>query len=198
MKTLQAGEHVVGRDGRRLGHVESLVVDEQAHRITHLVIGGRVVPTSLFTAAGPTSLQLDLDEAGLKAQPDVEHARLAGAPAHWEAPNGWARSNFLRIAEAFIGQGPYIPPVTLGDDAENVHEITEGSPVWSGGDELGRVASVDTDDGGAITRIVVDAHRRRIAVPIAEVEEVVGNNVHLRLSPAEFIALSDAEPAPEA
>lgn len=195
MRTLDPGEQVTGSDGGRLGSVSRLVVDEAAHRVTHLVIGDRVVGIAHLRRADDGRLTLDLDRAGLKAQPDLAAARLEGVPAHWQAPEGWALGNFLRIAGALVGQEAYTPPIEVDDDAVNVHELTPGSPVWSGYSELGRVDAVDTADDGTIARVIVGAHhpRRRLAVPIQAVQEVVGNNVHLNLSPAEFAKLPPAE-----
>lgn len=195
MRTLDPGEQVVGSDGERLGSVSRLVVDEAAHRVTHLVIGDRVVGIGHLRRADKGHLILDLDRDGLKAQPDLAAARLEGVPAHWEAPDGWALGSFLRIANAFVGQEAYTPPVEVDDDAENVHEVTPGSPVWSEFTELGRVDAVDTADDGTITRLIVDAHhpRRRVAVPIQAVQEVVGNNIHLNLSPDQFAKLPPPE-----
>ncbi|MBO0709631.1 MAG: PRC-barrel domain-containing protein [Candidatus Dormibacteraeota bacterium] len=195
MRTLDPGEEVIGSDGRRLGSVSRLVVDEAAHRVTHLVIGDRVVGIGHLRRSEDGRLTLDLDRAGLKAQPDLAAARLEGVPAHWQAPDGWALGSFLRIANAFVGQEPYTPPIAVDDDAANVHEVTPGSPVWSGYTELGRVDLVDTADDGTISRIIVGAHhpRRRVAVPVQAVQEVVGNNVHLNLSPDAFAKL----PAPQ-
>lgn len=195
MRTLDPGEEVVGSDGERLGSVSRLVVDEAAHRVTHLVIDDRVVGIGHLRRADDHRLALDLDRAGLRAQPDLAAARVEGVPAHWQAPEGWALGSFLRIANAFVGQDPYTPPIEVDDDAVNVHELTPGSPVWSGTSELGRVDLVDTADDGTITRLVVQAHhpRRRVAVPIQAVQEVVGNNVHLNLTPDAFAKLAPAE-----
>ncbi len=195
MTTLDPGEQVIGSDGERLGSVSRLVVDETAHRVTHLVVGDRVVGIGHLRRAENGRLALDLDRAGLRAQPDLAAARLEGVPAHWEAPEGWALGGFLRIANALMGQEPYTPPIEVDDDAVNVHEVTPGSPVWSGTDELGRVELVETADDGTITRLIVRGHRprRRLTVPIEAVQEVVGNNVHLNLNPDEFSKLSPAE-----
>ncbi|MBO0686508.1 MAG: PRC-barrel domain-containing protein, partial [Candidatus Dormibacteraeota bacterium] len=38
VRTFRTGEEVLDREGRRLGSVERLVVDEGAHRVTHLVV----------------------------------------------------------------------------------------------------------------------------------------------------------------
>lgn len=188
MRTLRPGEEVWGSDGARLGSVSRLVVDEAAHRITHLVVGERVVGIDHLRAAGEGKLVLDFDGAGLKAQPDLEAARVEGVPAHWQAPSGWALGNFLRIANALVGQEPYTPPVEVDDDAENVHELTRGSPVWSGFTELGRVERIVAADDGTLVKIIVQADnpRRRVTVPVEAVQEVVGNNVHLNLSAADF------------
>lgn len=195
MRTLHPGEQVIGPRGERLGWVSRLVVDEAAHKVTHLVIGDRVVGLSHLRRAQDGRLTLDLDRNGLRAQPDIPAARLEGVPAHWRVPAGWVQDNFLRIAGAFVGQEPYTPPIEVDDDAANVHEVTPGSPVWSGYTELGRVELVDTADDGTITRLIVQAHhpRRRLAVPVQAVQEVVGNNVHLNLSPADFAKLSPAD-----
>lgn len=191
MRELAPGERVVDLRGERLGTVSRLVVDEQANKVTHLVVGDRVVGIGHLRRTDDGELMLDLDRSGLEAQPDIEAARLQGVAAHWEAPSGWNLGNFLRIANPFVGQGVYTPPVEVDDDAANVHELTPGSPVWSGFDELGRVEVVDTADDGTVTRLIVQANhpRRRVAVPIQAVQEVVGNNVHLNLGPEQFAAL---------
>jgi sporulation protein YlmC with PRC-barrel domain len=186
---------VIGSDGERLGSVSRLVVDETAHRVTHLVIGNRVVGIGHLRPSPDGRLTVDLDREGFKSQPDIIAARVEGVPTHWEAPEGWTHSSFVRIAGALFGQSPYTPPVEVDDDVANVHELTEGSPVWSGYTELGRIQAVDTADDGTITRLIVESSepRRKVAVPIEAVQEVVGNNVHLNLSPAEFHKLPSAE-----
>lgn len=194
MRTLDPGEPVVGSDGERLGTVGRLVVDEAAHRVTHLVIGDRVVGIGHLRRSAGRELTLDLDAEGLRRQPDLVAARVEGVPAHWQPPEGWTLPNFLRVVGAIVGSGVYTPPVEVDDDAANVHELTPGSPVWACETELGRVERVDTADDGTITRVVVAAHhpRRSVAVPIQAVQEVIGNNVHLNLDPNSFDTLPSA------
>ena len=195
MRTLDPGEQVTGSDGGRLGRVSRLVVDEAAHRVTHLVIGDRVVGIRHLRRSTDDRLTLDLDRTALQAQPDIVAARVEGVPTHWLPPEGWALRSFLRIANAFVGQVPYTPPVEVDDDVANVHELTPGSPVWSGFTDLGRIELVNTADDGTITRLVVEADhpRRKVAVPVQAVQEVVGNNVHLNLTPDDFAHLPTAE-----
>ncbi len=195
MRKLDPGEQVYGSDGERLGSVSRLVVDETAHRVTHLVIGDRVVGIAHLRPSGGGRLTVDLDREGFQSQPDITAARVEGVPTHWQAPEGWTHSSFVRIAGALFGQAPYTPPAEVDDDAANVHELTAGSPVWSGYTELGRIEAVDTADDGTITRLVVESSepRRKVAVPIEAVQEVVGNNVHLSLSPDDFQQLPSAD-----
>jgi PRC-barrel domain len=195
MRKLDPGEQVFGSDGERLGSVSRLVVDESAHRVTHLVVGDRVVGIGHLRPSPEGRLTVDLDHEGFQSQPDITAARVEGVPTHWQAPEGWTHSSFVRIAGALFGQAPYTPPAEVDDDAANVHELTEGSPVWSGYTELGRIRAVDAADDGAISRIVVESERprRRVVVPIDAVQEVVGNNVHLNLSPDDFEKLPTAD-----
>jgi PRC-barrel domain len=195
MRKLDPGEQVFGSDGERLGSVSRLVVDESAHRVTHLVVGDRVVGIGHLRPSPDGRLTVDFDHEGFQSQPDITAARVEGVPTHWQAPEGWTHSSFVRIAGALFGQAPYTPPVEVDDDVANVHELTEGSPVWSGYTELGRIRAVDAADDGAISRIVVESERprRKVVVPIDAVQEVVGNNVHLNLSPDDFEKLPTAD-----
>lgn len=177
--------------GSRLGTLERLVVDESAHTITHLVVGGRVVGVGHFRSGPGDDLVCDLDREQLQAMPDVRHASVTGAPAHWEAPPGYRMESFLRIAGALIGQGPYVPPAHIEVESEAPHEITEGSPVWYQEQRLGEVALVLTDDDGRMTGLVVrhgPLGERRL-IDATHVTEVIGNNVHVDMDEQTFKAL---------
>ncbi|HEX4212359.1 MAG TPA: hypothetical protein VIA06_03400 [Candidatus Dormibacteraeota bacterium] len=180
MRRLYIGEEVTGPEGS-IGHLQRIVVDEKAHAITHLVVAGRVVGAAHFQA-GEDGLRCDLDRSALERMPDVETASVAEAPPHWRAPGGYGLDNFLRVAEALIGQVPYVPPAQLEPDLSSVHELTRGSPVWHGGDQVGEVAAVLTDEADAITGIAVRHHLiDERMVGIEHVVEVIGNNVHIDL-----------------
>lgn len=195
MRRLEIGEDVLAPDGRRLGTVERIVVDESAHTVTHVVVDGRAVELRHFKDAGPDGLACDLSPEDLKDQPSAEEAPFEEPGEHWEAPAGYGVNSFLGLAGALIGQSPYIPPVhTDFGETEDVHEITEGSPVWSGNDRLGRVSEVESDEGGRLRALIVDEGlfeaRRRL--PIARVVRVAGNNVHTDLRRDELDALERA------
>ncbi len=197
MRELRIGEEVLGREGERLGTIERLVVDESAHRVTHLVVDGHLVGAGRFRASGPDRLQCDLDPAGLARLPRERTDQLRPAGEHWNPPSGYAVGNFLRVAGAILGQGPYVPPIHLEVDLSAVHEITVGSPVWAGEERLGEVARVLTDDADNLTQLVL--HRQgllgaNVLLPAGRVTEVVGNNVHVDLGPDEAARLPAYEP----
>jgi hypothetical protein len=180
LRRLYIGEEVTGPKGP-IGHLQRIVVDEKAHAITHLVVAGRVVGAAHFQTE-ERALRCDLDREALDRMPDLEHTELTEPPAHWRAPGGYGLENFLRVAEALIGQGAYVPPAELEEDLSGVHELTRGSPVWHGEEQVGEVVAVLTDDDGAVTGIAV---RHRVLdermVSIDHVVEVIGNNVHIDL-----------------
>ena len=192
MRKLRLGEPVVGRDGRRLGSIQRLVVDEQAHRVTHLVVEGRLVGVGKVSALDDESLRADLDEEELLNQPEA-HDQLVSPPApHWLAPRGYSLRDFLRIASALIGQEPYVPPVLLDLDLSAVHELKEGSPVWSGGQKVGEVSEVLITDGDRVRALVVQRPGllgTRHVMPVGHVTEVVGWNVHVDLTELELEGL---------
>jgi sporulation protein YlmC with PRC-barrel domain len=195
MRRLEIGEDVLAPDGRRLGTVERIVVDESAHAVTHLVVDGRAVELAHFRDAGPDGLASDLTPDALTEQPSVEEAPFEEPGEHWEAPAGYAVNSFLGLAGALIGQAPYVPPVhTDFGETEAVHEITAGSPVWSGRERLGKVSEVESDDSGRLVALIVDEGRfeapRRL--PIARVVRVAGNNVHTDLRHEELDGLEPA------
>lgn len=195
MREIRIGEDVRGKDGRVIGTVDRLVVEEAAHRVTHLVVDGHLVGVRRLRGSTDESLTTDLDKAELEALPDVDGEHVSPAGEHWEPPRGFQLENFLAVASALIGQGPYVPPVAIDPDLDQVHEITTGSPVWAGGRRLGDVERVLTDNSGRIRELAL--HRgmlgRRKRLPVERVTEVVGNNVHVALRPGEPESLPDYE-----
>jgi hypothetical protein len=193
LRDLRIGEDVLAPDGERLGSVERLVVDPSAHRVTHIVVDGRVLGLGRITDAGPDGLVADVGRGGLSRLPEV-HSELMGTPGEaWSPPPGYRLQNFLSIAEAIVGQGPYVPPVQADLDVSKVHEITPSSPVWSGRHRLGEVAEVQTDDRGALIDFVLDPGflRTRVRVPAGRIVEVIGNNVHVDLTDEELDQLPE-------
>ena len=177
MRELRAGEDVQHSDGSRAGTVERIVVDQAADRVTHLVVKGHLVPLARFQDAGPDGLLMDLDPTALSRLPEVDHGHVVTAGEHWEAPSGHILGNFLAITNALLGQAPYTPPTSGELGIEDVHNITEGSPVWIGNRRIGEVQSVDTSEAGVLTALVL---RDGATVAADRIVDVIGNNVHLR------------------
>ncbi|MGH7904664.1 MAG: PRC-barrel domain-containing protein [Candidatus Dormibacteraceae bacterium] len=185
MRALRAGEDVLASGGERVGEVQRIVVDEAAHRVTHLVVDGRVVPIARFRDAGPDGLALTEDRAAFEKEQGFRDSRFDEPGEHWRAPAGFQLGQFLATAGAIFAQGPYLPPTEVElDPLARAHEVTAGSPVWSGEVRLGEVTRVLADDSGRVAGIVVRREGllgHQVVVPAARVTEVVGNNVHTDL-----------------
>lgn len=186
------GEEVLGRDGRRLGTVERLVVDQRAHLVTHVVVHGRLVGAAHLADVDGARLRADLDRDELAGQPEARPELVAEPGGHWRAPGGYSLADFLAIVNALVGQEPYVPPVHLDLDLSAVHEIAPGSPVFSGREHVGEVSQVLTDQAGQVATLVLrrpGLRGRRVRLPSDHVVEVVGTAVHVDLSDAEIEAL---------
>jgi sporulation protein YlmC with PRC-barrel domain len=191
VRTLRVGEEILDGDGKKLGSLDRLVVDPNAHRITHIVVEGHLVGVDRVADAGAERLRVNVTREGLERLPEAHPGIVVAPGEYWKPPRGYVLENFLRLAEAMVGQSPYVPPVQVDLDAEPRHEISAGSPVWSGQRQIGKVAQVVADTDGTIRELVVRhgllEGRRR--VPIERVTEVVGTNVHVDLSEEDFEAL---------
>ena len=200
MKTLRIGEDVLAVDGSRLGTVERLVIDEGAHQVTHLIVEDRVVPIDEFLDAGPDGLATKLDQTGLEAFPRHDESSLEAPGEHWEPPAGYQLQNFLAVAGALLGNAPYLPPIHADlTPGESASEITAGSPVWAGDNQIGHVVEVLTDDEGNVRELVMaregvlGAH---VVIPLEKVIEVVGSNVQVALNETDVDLLEPYRPAP--
>jgi uncharacterized protein YrrD len=184
VRELRIGEEVVDPQGRRLGTIQRLVVDERAHRVTHLVVDGRLVGAQRIREAGDR-LQANLEPDELRREPEAQDHLVAPPGDHWRPPDGYALDNFMRVFGALLGPGGlYVPPVHLDLDLSAIHEITPGSEVYSGIEKLGEVERVLTDDAGDISSLVVrrrGLRGRRVVMPVDHVNEVVGSSVHVDL-----------------
>jgi hypothetical protein len=199
MMSLRAGQDVLAPDGSRLGQVERIVVDESGRRVTHVVVKGRAIPAGRLRDAGPDGLAADVEPDKLDRLADAGQPPFAAPGEHWEPPEGFALEDFLALADAFnrvVAQGPFQPPVHVETGASLLHEIESGSPVWCGNDLVGRVDRLLWDGERNVTDVVVKhgfpTHRTRVA--IADVKEVVGNNVHLAIDEDAFGDLPGFDP----
>lgn len=197
MRELKIGEDVLGRDGIRLGHVDRIVVDEGAHKVTHLVVADRVVPLSNFQDAGPDGLATELDQAELDSFPSHDEEPYREPGPYWEPPEGYTLRNFLTIASAILAQAPYAPPVHADlTPGEGISEITAGSPVWVDEKEIGHIVEVLTDDTGKTSNLVMARPGfagGHVLIPVEKVIEVVGHNVHVDLTETDIELLEPFE-----
>jgi hypothetical protein len=196
LRDLQIGEDVLASNGERLGKIDRIVVDEAGDRVTHLVVDDRVVELARFREAGADGLALDATPEEFQQFPTLEDSPFSAPAEHWQPPPGFVMRNFLAFA-ALVGQAPYQPPVQADvPREERAHEITAGSHVWSGDDKIGEVDHVITDDSGNTVRFVLTRAAQHYLVPIANVIEVIGNNVRVDLSESEVEQLERYTPPP--
>jgi sporulation protein YlmC with PRC-barrel domain len=159
LEDLRIDAHVQGRDGKRLGKLQRIVIAEADQRVTHLVVdpgllasgntlapGGwekpraRLVPIALLTAATADGVTLDVDQASFDTYPIFEQERatvvappadLAASPdrAHW-----WSPANLgavINYVSSMVG-APYLSP-DAGvpyDETPGEAEIVSGTAVW--------------------------------------------------------------------
>jgi hypothetical protein len=198
VKALRVGMDVLAADGSRLATLERLVVDEGAHRVTHLVVEDRVLPLAEFHDAGPDGLATNLDRAGLEAFPRHDETALEAPGEHWKPPEGYQLENFLRVAGALLGNAPYLPPVHADlTPGEGAHEIIAGSPVWSGERQIGHVVEVLTDEKGNTRELVMARGgllAEQVLIPLEKVIEVVGSNVQVDLNETDVVLLEPYRP----
>ena len=199
MRSIRHGEVVLARDGTRLGRVDRIVVDEAARRVTHVVVEDRAIPVTRVSESGD-ALAADLEPAELATLPDASQPPFAAPGENWEAPAGYRLEQFMSLVGDLaraVGPGPFQPPVHIETGASDIHEITDGSPVWCGDREVGRVDRLIWDGSGGVSAVIVrhGLRGRLRSVPIEHVEHVVANNVHLTLTSADFDRLPDFDPS---
>ncbi|HUY75461.1 MAG TPA: PRC-barrel domain-containing protein [Ktedonobacterales bacterium] len=159
LEDLRIDAHVLGRDGKRLGKLQRIVIAEADQRVTHLVVdpgllasgnalapGGwekpraRLVPIALVQSANADGVTLDADEAAFATYPIFEQERatavappadLAATPdrAHW-----WSRANLgdvINYLSSTVG-APYLSPDDAAqyDETPGEAEIIAGTAVW--------------------------------------------------------------------
>ena len=159
MRSLRVHEEVLGRDGGRLGTIERLVVDERAHRVTHVVVHGRLVgePSGNWRAPGGYSLSdfLAIVSAlvGQEAYVPPVHLDLDLSAVHEIAPGSPVFSGSEHVGD--VNQ-------VLTDDDGDVETLV-------------------------LRRPGIRGHRVRLSPD--RVVEVVGTAVHVDLTGAEVAAL---------
>ncbi len=174
LKDLRIDAHVQGRDGKRLGKLQRIVIAEADQRVTHLVVdpgllasgnalapGGwekpraRLIPIALVTAANADGVTLDTDEAAFDTYPIFEQERatvvappadLAETPdrAHW-----WSSANLgavINYVSSMVG-APYLSPDAgpSTDETPGEAEIEAGTAVWRRTPVASATPSADAD-----------------------------------------------------
>jgi hypothetical protein len=191
--------------GQECGEVEFVVVDPVADKLTHLVVrpddgGGqaRLVPVRL-AEPGPDGVDLQCTRAELEEfPPAVQSSFLPGAE-----PDGLQRGERVLVWPYFgLAPSPALPGMTPGPVMEPTTETVEripagevsvrrGERVHAADGEIGRVRGlVVVPPDSAVTHVLLDeGHlwgRKRVAIPIRDVEGIDEEGVAVRLSKDEI------------
>ena len=91
MRSIRHGEVVLAQDGTRLGHVDRIVVDESARRVTHVVVEDRAIPVDRVTDAGG-ALTTDLLRTDLAGLPAASQRKVTSSSRRARARRQWGRA----------------------------------------------------------------------------------------------------------
>jgi len=192
LEDLRIDAPALGRDGKRLGKLQRIVIAEADQRVTHLVVdpgllasgnalapGGwekpraRLIPIALVTATSADSVTLDADEATFESYPIFEQERatvvappadLAATPdrAHW-----WSPTNLdavINYISSSVG-APYLSPDAgpQYDETPGEAEIVAGTAVWRRAPADATTQRAPETEIGVVERALVDAATNRVS-----------------------------------
>ncbi len=193
------------------GELHKVVLDPVARRLTHLVVGpardhegfeARLVPLSLAEVSGD-GIRLRCSRGEFdRLEAAVEEQFLPSVPGEdeWGGQGETLNQPYYGLAGEGVGAMPFFGPtglVTPGMDQpqEEVYdrvplgevEVRRGAEVHARDGRIGRVEGlvVDPADGGVTHVLLQEGHlwgKKDVAVPIRAVEEVLDDEVRLRLS----------------
>ncbi|WP_344443746.1 hypothetical protein [Kitasatospora nipponensis] len=194
------------------GELKRVVLDPVAHRVTHLVVGGRhdtdrLVPVELVDEASSDSATVRLRCAGAAVRlldPAEEQEYLPGTSEHpGSAPEQLATVPYYSLGVGTVGMGsvgmaaPGLAPVEVAPSV-TVHErvptdevqIRHGDRVEATDGEVGHVQGLVVDPRyQEVTHVLLqEGHlwgRKTVAIPIGEVTWRAGH-VAVRLSKADL------------
>lgn len=180
LEDLHIGATVAGSDGQKLGTLTRIVVEQDTHAVTHLVVdpglvesgyalapGGwekpreRVVPIALLHAVGDdNAITLACTEEELKGYPLFESESYSDAPLPRDTR--FRLGDLIRYiaSAAGVGAAPYESPreQIQFNEAPGSAEISEGTAVWrvEPHEEIGEVEHLLMDERtGRLSGLVV-------------------------------------------
>jgi len=201
---LPFGKPVHASDGTTLGHLDTLVVHADDHRVTHFVIRSGfvlpldvVAPIETVTEYSDNAVHLNLTAEDAKALPPFVPARFHLPMEAWIPPTPYLSGvgDFLLWTQNAGGEYQTLPVV---EGAGENFTITAGTPVYCGDTMVGTVDDVLTEaDTGLVTHFAV---RRGVflhhdaLVSLAQVESVDDSGIKLALTVDDTRHLPDYTP----
>lgn len=191
---LELGAEVACSDGQ-VGEVVALVADPVARTVTHLAVeqehhprGARLVAFDLVAAAVPGSVELSctVDEFGRLAPfHDVEFVPYVPDPGDIGATLAWP----------YVALPDRVMPVVVDRVPSGEVEVRRGSRVHAKDGAIGCVDGLVVDRERNVTHVLLEVGhlwgKREVAIPIAAVEQVEADGIHVRLTKDEVAALPE-------
>ncbi len=199
LEDLHIGAAAQGSDGQKLGALTRIVVEQESHTVTHLVVdpglvesgnllspGGwdkpreRLVPVALLRGANEHTLTLACTADELKGYPLFESESYGDAPLPQESRFRLGELLKYIASAAGVGAAPYESPreQIQFNEAPGSAEISEGTTVWrvSPHEEIGEVERVLVDEGtGRLLGLVVRRKglgRETLTVPVDAIASI--------------------------
>jgi uncharacterized protein YrrD len=208
---IRLGDPVFSRDGRKLGTVDRLILDERRRRVKALVVhkllqaADKIIEMSLVERVGEDGiiLRINADEAArlpafvrqgfVEVTPEAAlhtlYASLAPGAGTFLAAAPVAGRHTIEDATAGVHPPP-IPPDAKVSVESNVpvdyDVISSGTDVYaSDGRWVGTVAEVMVDPDGNVTGFVVKEgvlFKHDVFIPVAWIADIGDKHIHLKVS----------------
>ena len=191
---IDLGSSVTCTDGRA-GKVVGLIADPVGRSLAHLAIGpehlpGRVrlVPVGLVAAAGPAVVELACSLEGFRALPEFHDVEFV--PEGAEYPDVGYESSWPYFGAPTRRVAVFVDRVPPGEV-----EIRRHEHVSAADGAIGHVEGLAVNDAGRITHVLLEeGHlwgRKEVAIPVASLERIDVDGIHVRLSRREIADLPE-------
>jgi uncharacterized protein YrrD len=218
------GQDVFARDGRRVGTVDRLVLNDETHNVEEIVVhkgvffsSDKILDRSLIRSVDEDGVHLSIDAAEERKLPTY----YSGQYYEWSPDDvaifpqpvpGWYAGSLLSINPPGEGRGypgtdslfelaPLDAPRVRPESNVSEFDVKIGpgaAVVCADGSKLGHVHDVVFDETGALTSIVVRSglvRKRDREIPAVWIAEIDDDRLWLSVTADEAVQTPEAAPA---
>ena len=218
------GQDVFARDGKRVGNIDRLVLNDKTHHVDRIVVHksvffstDKLVERLFIDRVDEAGVYLSIDAAEEEKLPDYYHGQYyewnPDSSAVFPVPfPGWYTGSLLYVGSPMSGRGYpgtrsffELAPIDAlqirpeSNMAEGEVRISRGTGVVSADDHaLGHAHDILFDETGALTGLIVRfglVHKHDLQVPAAWVAEIDDDRLRLTVTAAETANDTGAETA---